>query len=320
MSHLTDRRGFLTQSLQAGLAVAGLGALASAPRARAIEPIARSGGPRFRLSLVGYSFRDYLTNYEARRARAPHAAKTITLFDVIDFCADQGLDAVELTGYFIPHPVTPDDLIKLKRHAYLRGVAISGTSVGNKLAQPDRAKLDEQIAQVKAGVDHAAILGAPYLRVFAGSGKDMQKPGAVQAAIDGMQACAEYAGGKGVFIGLENDGGITPDTVLEIVRGVRSPWFGLNLDLGNYHSRDVYADLVRCAPYAINVHFKMTVQNEGQPAAPADIPRMLGILRQARYQGYLAFEFEAAGDPYQAIPGWIERVRQARSAALPATA
>ena len=224
-----------------------------------------------------------------------------------------------MTGYYFPKPTPVDYLIKLKRHAYLRGVSISGTSVGNKLAQPDRAKLDEQIAQVNAWVDNAAILGAPYVRVFAGSAKDMTRPGALDTVVAGMEACAEYAGTKGIFIGLENDGGITPDTVLDIVKGVRSPWFGLNLDLGNYHTADVYADLVRCAPFAVNVHFKLDVQEAGQPDRPADIPRMLGILRHANYQGYLALEYEAPTDPYDVIPGWANQVRT-QIQAMPPTA
>jgi sugar phosphate isomerase/epimerase len=126
-----------------------------------------------------------------------------------------------------------------------------------------------------------------------------------------LEECAEYAGSQGIFLGMENDGGVTPNQTLDIVHGVKSPWFGLNLDLGNFHTDDIYRDVARCAPYAINVHFKKEIQRAGRAAEPADIQRMLGILREANYQGYLALEYEADADPYQVIPGWRKEVAAA---------
>ena len=60
MKSLTHRREFLQTSLRASLALAGLRFLPST-RLQAIEPIQRPGGARFKLSLVAYSFRKYLT-------------------------------------------------------------------------------------------------------------------------------------------------------------------------------------------------------------------------------------------------------------------
>ena len=108
---------------------------------------------------------------------------------------------------------------------------------------------------------------------------------------------------------------LSPDAILNIVRNVKSPWFALNLDLGNFHTDDVYRDLVKCAPYAVNVHFKKVIQLAGRPAEPADISRMLKILGDANYQGYLAMEYEEDDDPYLAIPGWKRDVTAALKAA-----
>jgi sugar phosphate isomerase/epimerase len=289
-------------SLGTGAAYAGLGFLAQR-RLGAIEPIGRPGSPRFKLSLVGYSFRKYFTEQDP--------AKRITLFDFIDYCADQGFTGAELTGYYFPQPLTEAGLIAVKRRAYLRGVAISGTSTRSDFAQLDRAKLGEQVASVKSWIRNAALLGAPYLRVFAGHGVDVQVKERKRACIEGLEECAEYAGSQGIFLGMENDGGVTPNQTLDIVHGVKSPWFGLNLDLGNFHTDDIYRDVARCAPYAINVHFKKEIQRAGRAAEPADIQRMLGILREANYQGYLALEYEADADPYQVIPGWRKEVAAA---------
>jgi sugar phosphate isomerase/epimerase len=295
------RRDFALTCLRTGLAGA-VCTLVGAHRLGAIEPFVRPGPARFKLSLVGYSFRSYF--------KSADPAKRMTLFDLVDYCAVQGFAGVELTGYYFPQPATNDYLIRLKRHAHLRGVSVSGTSIGSTLGLPRGPKLDQQIAAVKAWVDAAAVLGAPYVRVFANGAKAMLVPGSLEGAIAGFEECADYAGKKGVFIGLENDGGITPDTVLAIVHGVRSPWFGLNLDLGNYHTSDVYADLVRCAPYAVNVHFKKQIREAGKPAVPANVTRMLQILRDAHYEGWLGFEYEAEEDPYQAIPPWLQQVKK----------
>jgi sugar phosphate isomerase/epimerase len=299
-SFVSSRRNFFRSALTMG-AAAGLGML-NAPSAFAIDPVERSGKARFRTSVVGYSFREKFDEKDP--------AKPFTLLSLIDFAADQGFDAVELTGYYFPSPCSDADLAHIKRHAHLRGVAVSGTSIGGEFVS-SKITLDDQIAAVKAGVDRAAFLGAPYLRVFAGNGKAMKKPGAVDTCIRAFDECAEYAGRKGIFLGLENDGGILPDTVLEITHGVKNPWFGLNLDLGNFHTPDVYADVARCAPYAINVHFKTLVQEQGKAAVPADYRRMLDILRKANYQGYLAFEYEDKPDPFMAIPEWKRRYEAA---------
>ena len=99
-----NRRDFVKTSLSAGLACAGLG-LTAPGRAGAIEPLKRTGPPRLKLSIVGYSFRRYFTEKDA--------AKKITLFDFIDYCAAQGFPAAELTGYYFPNPATDEYLIKL---------------------------------------------------------------------------------------------------------------------------------------------------------------------------------------------------------------
>jgi sugar phosphate isomerase/epimerase len=301
MKTATTRRDFFKTSLQAGLALGALGTLAPGS-ARAIEPIKRTGSSHFKLSLVGYSFRRYFKE---------GAAKKITLFDLVDFCAGHGIFAVELTGYYFPKPCPEEYLFNLKRHCYLRGVAISGTSVGVNFSQPKGEKLNEQIKDVKKWVDAAAIMGAPYVRVFAAKAKDMPLADAQKQCIESIQECANYAGTKGVFIGLENDQGITAnaDQTLTIIQGVNSPWFGQNLDLGNFKVPDPYADVARCAPYAINVHCKINVHpTASKEPEPADYARQFKILRDVNYQGYIAMEYEAEPDPYTAIPEMMKKV------------
>jgi sugar phosphate isomerase/epimerase len=299
--HITRRR-FLGQLALSGIALGGAN-LAGPGVAQAAAPIQRSGSARLLLSVAAYSFRDSFR--DSNHKQAGNGAKQLDLFQFMDYCAEHGCQGAELTSYYFPPALTDEFLLQLKRHAFLRGIAISGTAVGNNFTLPHGAKRDEEIASVKRWVDHAQLMGAPHIRVFAGSAQGMAKDEMKRLAIEALQESCEYAGAKGIFLGLENHGGIVAeaDDLLDIVKGVQSPWFGVNLDTGNFQTDDPYADLARCAPYAVNVQIKTEIQKRGQKLKEkADLPRLIKILRAANYQGYVALEYEAAEDPWQAVP------------------
>lgn len=117
------------------------------------------------------------------------------------------------------------------------------------------------------------------------------------------------------MLGLENHGGIvaTADGLLKLVEAVKSPWLGVNLDSGNFRTADPYADLARCAPYAVNVQYKVEIQRGSReaPKEPADAARVVRILRDAGYQGFLTLEYEAAEDPFEAVPRHLDELREA---------
>lgn len=286
----------------------GAASLFAAPLARAIEPFARSGPPRMPLSLAAYSFRDFFKDNQGK----VNPDGKLDMAGFIDYCAAHGCAGAELTSYYFPKDVTDDYLRQVRRHAFLRGVAISGTSVGNNFALPAGPERDTQIADVKRWIDRAAILGAPHIRVFAGAAKGIPEADARRMCISALEECCDYAGSKGVFLGLENHGGIVAkaDGLLEIVRTIKSPWFGVNLDTGNFHSADPYAELAQCAPYAVNVQIKVEMRREGAKASePADLAKLGGILRDANYQGWVALEYEAKEDPWKAVPPLLAQLR-----------
>ena len=298
-----SRRQFLTRT--AGLALAG-GALA----AHAVEPLQRRGGPRLRLSCAAYSFRDTFNHADP--------AKRITMMDFVDFCADHGCDGAEVTSYYFPKDVTTDWLLQLKRHAFLRGVDFSGTAVGNNFARPDGPELDREIASVKEWIDRAALLGAPHIRVFAGDPKGLDAAAARKQCIRALEQCGAYAAEKGVWLGLENHGGIVAQVkdLLEIVRAVNCPVVGVNFDSGNFYGPDdPYEDMARLAPYTVNAQIKVEVNRPGKGKEPTDLPRVVKILREANYQGWVALEYEAAEDPWKAVPVWLKRMQDAFVAA-----
>ena len=305
-----SRRDFL-KTLRRSLALTGLGLLGTETLV-AVEPIKRHGAPRLQLSLAAYSFRDYFKGANNRDNANTDPARHIDLFQFIDYCADHGCQGTELTSYYFPSNVDQDLLIRIKQHAFLRGIAISGTAVGNTFTVPSGPKRDQEIANVKRWVDHAAVMGATHIRIFAGAAPaGMTREQASQLCISAIEECCDYAGRQGIFLGLENHGGIVSNAaeILEIVRAVRSPWLGINLDTGNFHTEDPYADLARIAPYAVNVQLKGEIHPQGKDSGPADLARLVKILCDANYQGYVALEYESKEDPWTAVPQLLKRMK-----------
>jgi sugar phosphate isomerase/epimerase len=96
-----------------------------------------------------------------------------------------------------------------------------------------------------------------------------------------------------------------------LVNAIDAPNFGVNLDTGNFHGSDQYDQFAKLAPYAYNVQVKTELHSTGpRRTEPADLARVIGILREARYSGYVVLEYEAAEDPLKAIPGHIKKLRE----------
>ena len=293
----------------------GLGAAAAVAAGRpdpaiAMEPVARRGGPSMKLSLAAYSYRKYMTDY--RRGRVADPAASMTMEDFVDLCAQLNLDGTEPTSYYIPHPVSAEHLRGLRKRAFLLGLTVSGTAIGNTFTHPPGPELEKEIAHVKAWVDHAVVMVAPVIRIFAGEvQKGTTEEQARKWCIDAIQRCCQYAGQRGVILALENHGGIvtTAEQLLSIVREVKSEWFGVNWDSGNFRSVDPYAELALAAPYAVTVQIKTQV---GSPQGPkeADLPRVIGILKQAGYRGFVALEYENERDPKEAVPRYLDTLRR----------
>jgi sugar phosphate isomerase/epimerase len=300
---MLDRRRFLQCST---LAASGLAVAAVTRSAPAIDPIARNGEPKFKFSLAAYSYRSLL---QPRGGASPE----LTLVDFIDDCAKLGLEGTELTSYYFPKDATPEYVRSLRRHAFRLGLDVSGTAIGNDFGHPPGEKRDAEIAKAKQWIDNAEILGAPVIRIFAGHAK----PGQTEAQthtlmVQGIEECCDYAGKHGVHLALENHGGptATAEGLLKFVRDVNSPWFGVNLDSGNFHSDDPYAELEQIAPYALNAQIKV-VMSAGGKKTPADFARLAKIMRGANYRGYIVLEYEEAGDVRAECAKYLDQLREA---------
>jgi sugar phosphate isomerase/epimerase len=297
----STRRQFLRSACAAGAGMAVL-----SPSSPAIEPIRRTGKSHIRLSIAAYSYRQYL---DLNAKPKP----TMTFDDFIDTAADLGLDAVELTQYYFPQ-TAPDYLAHLKGRCTRLGLDVSGTAVGNNFCRTDPDKHKEEIDTVKRWVEHSARLGAKTMRIFAGSvEKGDSEEKARARCVEAIQETCDFAGRHGIYLALENHGGLTADIdrMLALVGAVRHEWFGVNWDTGNFQSADPYADLERLAPYAVTVQIKSEIQRGAKKEKEdADLKRLIDILRAAQYRGYVALEYEAAEEPKTAIPRHIATLQK----------
>ncbi len=297
-----QRRDFLT-----GLAAASV----TASSALARGPIPRSGPPRLSLGLAAYSLRNYFEYSRGKKQEVPEDNREIDMFGFLDYCVAQGFDAAELTSYFFPPECDNEYLLSLRHAAFIRGLAISGTAIGNNFTLGKGQRLDDEIAQAKEWIDRAAILGAPHIRLFAGTARDLDKDTSrLDEAIDALGECAAHAATKGVFIGVENHGNLTATNMLEIMRRLDSPWIGINLDTGNFHSETPYSDIAACAPYAVNVQVKTSMKTPDGKTYPADFNRIVKILKDNDYQGFVILEYEEES-PYENIPKVHQQLRLA---------
>lgn len=295
------RRSFLAASG----AVASCAAMKSLSQpAWAIPPFQRPIPGNLRGSLAAYSLRKHL--------QSDATQQPMDLFGFVDFCREQDLPGTELTSYYFPEDTDDAYLLKLRRHCHLAGVSISGGAIRNDFCSQDSQRVKADIAHTKLWIDRYALLGAPAIRIFAGTQpKGEQVSKTLERCAAHCQEVCDYAYEKGVILALENHGGVTAtaEGLLEIVHQVDSPAFGINFDSGNFkNSADPYAELEKIAAYAVNAQVKVEVEIDGRKQE-ADLPRIVSILKQAGYSGWVALEYEAAQEPLEAIPLWLNKLK-----------
>lgn len=235
------------------------------------------------------------------------------LFGFANLAADLSLDGIEPTGYYFPEDVDREYCQSLRRHAFLLGLDISGTAIMNDFCVPPGAEADKEMAHVHQWIDRAADLTAPIVRLLSGNWiQGTPDEELEQRVIDRIDALLPHAAEKGVILALENHGGgvtVTADQLIRIVKAVKGGNFGVNLDTGNFHGPDPYAEIAQAAPYAVNVQVKTEIRRKGKNTEPADLERVVGILRDARYSGYVVLEYTASEDPRTAVPRFVKQLR-----------
>src|SRR5208283_5758295 len=114
-----------------------------------------------------------------------------------------------------------------------------------QLCQPTAELQRVEAENARRWVDVAQKIGAGHVRVFGGAiPKGASQEQAIGWAIEVLKPAAEYAGSKGIVLGVEDDGGLsaTAEPTVEIVKRANSPFAGINLDIGNF-PKDGYAQV-----------------------------------------------------------------------------
>lgn len=294
-----DRRKFL-QRLAIPVGVAAL-----ANDAEASGQAIRVNKPSLKLSLNAYSFNKELLN------------GSMTLDDLLEFCADQGLVAVDITGYYFHgYPKVPSDdvIFRVKRKAFDLGIEICGTGVRNDFTHADAAKRRESVQLVKDWIRVSQKLGGQTVRIFSGtrSPDGYTRDEILKWVLDDIRECVEYGQAHGVVVAMQNHDDFvkTADQTIEIMEAIRSPWFGLMLDIGSFRTADPYAEIARTIKYAVTWQIKEKVYVDGKPV-DVDADKLIGLIRGAGFRGYLPLESLGEGDPKIKVAALLEKFRKA---------
>jgi len=246
---------------------------------------------RLRPGLVAYTYRNELQ------------AKKLSYEDVIRMAADFGFEGLDTTVYWFPPDFSSQYLASMRRTAYKNGVSLYSVAARVRLSQPTPELRDAEVENAKKWVDVADRLGATHVRVFGGSiAKGATEDQAIGWAVEVLKRAVDYSAGKGILIGVEDDGGLTTNAgpTIEIVKRTDSPWAGMNLDSGNF-PKDGYAQVAMAIPYAVSTHIKATISTPEGKKEKTDFERLFGMLAKGGYRGFVSLEYEE-NDAMTAVP------------------
>ena len=289
-----NRRNFLT-------------ALPAISLARAVpfsEDFAPKKENRLRLSLNAYSFNDMLMK------------KKISKAEILEFCANTGFDAVDMTGYyFSTYPATPSDaeIFDFKRKAHALGIEISGTGVRNEFSYSDSTALGKEIDTVLRWIEVAAKMGAPVLRVFTAkqysTGDERKRVN--DRILFALNKCIEKAAAYGIVLGIQNHNDFlrTADECHELIGAVNSQWLGLVVDTGNFIASDPYEEIRKSLPLAVNWQVKEKLLINGVQT-PMDLKRLCSIIKSSNYRGNVPIETLGMNDPLNEVPVFYDKVKK----------
>lgn len=294
------RRSVLSTSA-AGLA---LGAMAPAA--------ARAEDPWFRLSLAQWSLHRTLRKGELDNLDFPAFTKRTFGIEAVEYVNQFFADKAGDFGY----------LSELKKRAGDHGVRslIIMVDGEGQLAAEDDAARRKAIENHFRWVAAAAFLGCHSIRVNA-AGQGEADEMAARAA-DSLVRLATLAEPYGINVIVENHGGRSSNGawLADVMQRADHPAVGTLPDFGNFRvskdeQYDRYQGVTELMPFAKAVSAKSHDFGPDGAELHTDYVRMLEIVKQAGYRGYVGIEYEGRElsevDGIQATKKLLERVRQA---------
>jgi L-ribulose-5-phosphate 3-epimerase len=311
-----DRRRFLARA--AGALVA-LGFVRR--EGHALRPRLNPPRPAYRISLAQWSL---------------HRTLRASELDPLDFPVFTrerfGLDAVEYVNTFFADRARDhmylDELRRRADGAGVRSLLIMVDGEG-RLGDPDPDARARAVERHHPWVDAAFRLGCHSIRVNASSEGTREQAEALAA--DGLARLTDYAAAAGLNVIVENHGGLSSDGawLAGVIRRVDHPRCGTLPDFGNFTladgSRyDAYRGVAELMPYARAVSAKSYDFDAEGNETSIDYRRMMKIVVDAGYDGYVGIEYE--GDRLPEVEGiratrdLLETVRRELEAGVEPTA
>jgi sugar phosphate isomerase/epimerase len=291
---------------------------AAAPAAFLLGPVGlagcscvdRGGEPLFRVSLAQWSLH-----------RALNAGELNALDFVRTTRQDYGLEAVEYVNSFFKDKATDESYLReLKTRAEDQGVRSLLIMVDGEgaLGDPDGEARNQAVINHHKWVDAAKFLGCHSIRVNARSEgtPDEQR----DLVVDGLSRLIAFAAEREINVVVENHGGLSSNGawLVSVMEAVGHPRCGTLPDFGNFRVRDDewydrYQGVRELMPFAKAVSAKSHSFDESGAESETDFSRMMRIVLDAGYRGYVGIEYEGneLGEPegILATRSLLEKVR-----------
>jgi sugar phosphate isomerase/epimerase len=256
---------------------------------------------------------------------------TLDVWGYLEECRRLDVDGVDLHSRLLESD-NPQHLKQIKNRCLRLGFPIACLNISNNFARSAQ-DMPAQIDLSKRGIDAAAVLGAPQVRLFAGvPAKDDDRQAAWQRCIAALKECADYGFEQGIQVCLQNHnhGALTEfgQDVLNMVEQA-GPHLGHVWDTGQYvgspgasgsggqgAAEVLYRSLEQTVHLATHVRCKIYRISSGEEEW-LDYPRIFGILTKTGYNGFCSIVYEGQNDVEDvrlAVPFLRRVMAQARSA------
>jgi len=185
----------------------------------------------------------------------------------------------------------------------------------DQLGDPDSQKRTQAITNHHKWVGAAKFLGCHSIRVNAASKGSNEEQ--LKLAADGLRQLSEYAAGYKLNVIVENHGGLSsnPQWLTSVIEKVNLPNCGTLPDFGNFPDEvDRYQAVKKMMSYAKAVSAKSYDFDEKGDETKIDYYRMMKIVLDAGYHGYVGIEYEgerlSENDGIVATKRLLEKIQQ----------
>ncbi len=219
--------------------------------------------------------------------------------DNLDFAKEaRNLDfeAVEYVNqFFMDKAKDTEYLSQMKKRAAdndVKSLLIMCDGEGN-LGDPDTKRRTQAVENHYKWVEAAKYLGCHSIRVNAASAGTYEQQ--KKLAADGLRRLCEFAAGHKLNVIVENHGGLSsnPQWLTAVIEEVNMPNCGTLPDFGNFPPEiDRYQAVEMLMPYAKSVSAKSYEFDENGDETRIDYYRMMKIVLDAGYHGYVNVEYE----------------------------